>query len=330
MIDGKRHHLMLFVAGLVLVASAADSAQAQRRRRSKELPTPVAMAIKENFPNATIRSVGRERERQVRYYEVNLRYKGKRIEVEVAPDGSIGEVEGNVATEDVPASVMTALRKKIGSRRIVKIEKHERWGKGRDGRFVPLDQPRISYEAKYVDGGRRRETKIRYHPAEALTSKAKITVQALYPGLQIRDAQLMRIEGVKLFAVLFADGVKVKRLRVSSEGEMIETSDDVETSAIPPAVTAAVKKAQRSAQVIGLEHAQVTADLANGKVVPLDESREIYRVHLLQGKKTAEAMVSLDGEVLYQSPWHEVDGDDDDDDEDDEDDDEDDEDDDDD
>jgi hypothetical protein len=95
---------------LFLVAIVSLAVPAHAQRGSREMPTRVEQAVRENFPDAQVTSVGRERETGVMYYEVNMRYKGNRIEVEVAPDGSIGEVEAVVAIEDVPPAVIDAFR----------------------------------------------------------------------------------------------------------------------------------------------------------------------------------------------------------------------------
>jgi len=288
MIAHQRKNLDLqLVFSLLLLVVMMLPTRAHARRQRGPLPTPVAKVIRENFPNATVKSFGKERESSVMYYEVNLRYKGNRIEVEVAPDGSIGEVEANVAIEDVPASVLAALKQKIGNRRIVKIEKHERWGRGRNGRFEPLEHPRISYEAKYISGGRRRETKVRYEPAKALTAKAKIAITERFANAQIRDAQLKKIQSVKLFAVVLADGSDIKNVMVTMQGVITEIADDVQASQLPMAVAQAVRKVAGRYQIIGLEEVQVLAELTSGKVSELKPSRMIYRVHLLQGNKTA-------------------------------------------
>ena len=55
------------------------------------------------------------------YYEVNLRDNGNRIEVEVAPDGSIGEIEAVVDFEEVPESVAERIHRAARGGRIIRV-----------------------------------------------------------------------------------------------------------------------------------------------------------------------------------------------------------------
>ncbi|MBT4815429.1 MAG: hypothetical protein HON70_07005, partial [Lentisphaerae bacterium] len=120
---------------LLLFAVALPLAAADRR-----LPSAAAKVIEANFPDAKITGVGRERERGAYYYEVNLKQGSRRFEVEVTSEGVIGEIEAKVKITDVPAALLKVIRRRVGDGRIVRVEKHERRGIARGGRFVPLEK----------------------------------------------------------------------------------------------------------------------------------------------------------------------------------------------
>ena len=82
-----------------MVCVFAGKGVAAEHGKIKYLPAPVAQTIKEKFPDAIVVGFVMEREPGVRYYEVNLRRGEDRIEVEVAPDGNIGEIESRVVLE---------------------------------------------------------------------------------------------------------------------------------------------------------------------------------------------------------------------------------------
>jgi hypothetical protein len=148
------------VVGSVAVLFLATYLPAQAA--SFGLPEAAAKVIKANFPDATITSVGRERERGAWYYEVTLKEAGgRRFEVEVTEAGVLGEIEGVVRLNDLPDELVKVVRERVGGGRITRVEKHERRGIARNGQFVALPEPRLSYEIKYVDAaGARREFQV--------------------------------------------------------------------------------------------------------------------------------------------------------------------------
>ncbi|MHC4808603.1 MAG: hypothetical protein ACYTBX_20400 [Planctomycetota bacterium] len=148
----------------LLVFVFAGKGGAAEHGKIKHLPAPIAQTIKEKFPGATVVGFVMEREPGVRYYEVNLRRGEDRIEVEVAPDGSIGEIESRVALEGLPEAHQARIREAVGRGKIHRVEKHVRVGRGRNGTFAPLKSPVGFYEVKYYDDDRRRAVKVPIDP----------------------------------------------------------------------------------------------------------------------------------------------------------------------
>jgi len=148
------------------VAVVAVASTAIAKDGGKQLPAAAARTLTEKFPGATILSVGREREEGVRYYEVNLRRGKDRIEVEIAPDGSIGEIESVVTLSGLPKAHQKRIREAVGKGKIRRVEKHVRVGRGKNGVFAPLKTPVGFYEVKCYAGDRRREAKVALDPAQ--------------------------------------------------------------------------------------------------------------------------------------------------------------------
>jgi hypothetical protein len=122
---------------------------------AEQLPPPAVAAVRRLFPAASVTGVGQEREQGVLYYEVVLREGNARIEVEVSPDGGVGEVERVVALAAVPQVVRDGISRRIGGAPVREVELHEVRGVPRGGVFVPLDPPRTVYEvACDLDGVR--------------------------------------------------------------------------------------------------------------------------------------------------------------------------------
>ena len=162
--DGRIRNACLSVALMVFVF--VGKGVAAEHGKIKHLPAPVVQRIKEKFPGATVVGFVMEREPGVRYYEVNLRRGEDRIEVEVARDGSIGEIESKVALEGLPESHQERIREAVGRGKIHRVEKHVRVGRGRNGTFAPLKSPVGFYDVKYYDGDRRRAVKVPIDPEQ--------------------------------------------------------------------------------------------------------------------------------------------------------------------
>jgi uncharacterized membrane protein YkoI len=142
-----------FIGALVLVGGADLGVSAGGR---ESLPAPAADAVRQLFPAASIVAVGQEREDGVLYYEVVLREGNETIEMEVTPDGTVGEVESRVELAAVPEIVRQAISRQAGRATVREIERHEIRGAPDGGVFVPVDPPRVLYEvAVELDGVRR-------------------------------------------------------------------------------------------------------------------------------------------------------------------------------
>jgi len=145
----------LCAACLVALALPAHAAK---------LPEPVAASIAKHFPDAKVEGVEREREAGVLYYEVELREGKKRFEVEVAPDGAIGEIESAQTLDDLPEDVRKLVTDNTKGARRLHIEKHERRGRAQGDTFAPLKRPTTFYGVTWRDKGKRNALRINLTP----------------------------------------------------------------------------------------------------------------------------------------------------------------------
>jgi uncharacterized membrane protein YkoI len=105
---------VVVVAGLVVLAAVAradDKAKPEKVPLDK-VPKAVMDAIKGRFPKAEISSVEKETEDGKVVYDVELKSEGRKYEMDIQEDGTIIEIEKEVALKDVPEAVTKALEAK--------------------------------------------------------------------------------------------------------------------------------------------------------------------------------------------------------------------------
>jgi hypothetical protein len=98
---------------LVLAASFGLSARADDEKIAiDKLPEVVLKAINTKFPGAKLEEAAKEVEDGKTTYEVELTFKEGEYTVSVKSDGTIEEVEREVAIKDLPVAVLAALKAK--------------------------------------------------------------------------------------------------------------------------------------------------------------------------------------------------------------------------
>ena len=300
---------------LCVLAMALCAADASARR----LPQDAADTIAKSFPNAKIQKVARERENGVMYYEVNLLYEGNRIEVEVDEYGVIGEVERKIDLSEAPKPLQEAVRKLTGSGGRARIERHERWGRAVDGRFVALEHPRVFYEVKLTANGRSKSATWRPEQFVQLPAAVNATVTQAYPLAVTVGADEKDLGGVKCYeCILIMKGLDM-RVTVSADGALMAVAREIPVKRIPAAVAKAVRQASAGARVTRLEKLEIKAEARAGAVAALNPEQTAYRFRLRKADKVADLVAAPDGRVTQPPVWRQ--SDDEEDDEDDEDDD---------
>jgi len=101
------------VAGLILATATAraDDDKAEKVPLDK-VPKVIMDAIKGRFPNAEIESVEKEKEDGKIVFDIELKHEGRKYEMDILEDGTIVEIEKEVAAKDVPEGVTKAVKEK--------------------------------------------------------------------------------------------------------------------------------------------------------------------------------------------------------------------------
>jgi streptogramin lyase len=111
-----------------------------------DCPPAVTAAIEKAHAGVAIASCKKEQENGTTQFEVKLEPKGgKRMEVDVSPDGTILLTEQSIALGDVPPAVMKALAAKYGTRTPTGAEMQT----AADGK--------VTYEIAFKVGAKRKE-----------------------------------------------------------------------------------------------------------------------------------------------------------------------------
>jgi hypothetical protein len=142
---------ILRITTAALVASLFLSLLAlpqEKQIKRTDLPAAVEKTVAEQSKGATIRGFSREKEKGQTFYEAELMVGGHTKDVLVDADGTIVEVEEQVALESLPKPVQAALCAKAGRGNVLKVEsltKHEKL---------------VAYEAKVLIGGKKSEIQV--------------------------------------------------------------------------------------------------------------------------------------------------------------------------
>jgi hypothetical protein len=134
------------------IASQAATQQATQEREKKlkrsDLPAAVQKTVDQESHGATIRGYSSETDNGQLVYEIEMRVHGHNRDVLVAGDGSVLEIEEQVALDSLPAPVRDGLRQLAGRGRITEVESLTKHG------------TLVAYEAQVRTGTKRSEIQV--------------------------------------------------------------------------------------------------------------------------------------------------------------------------
>jgi uncharacterized membrane protein YkoI len=137
--------------GMAVVAvgllAAGGAAQEKKIKRS-DLPAPVEKTVGEVSQGATIKEFSKEMENGKTTYEVEMAVNGDARDVEIDPNGTVVEIEEEVAMNALSAEVKEGLTAKAASAKIRKVESITKQGKI------------VAYEAKVEKDGKKSEIQV--------------------------------------------------------------------------------------------------------------------------------------------------------------------------
>jgi uncharacterized membrane protein YkoI len=137
-------HLLTATA---LACTLTAVAQEKKIERSA-LPPAVEKAVQAQSQGATIKGFATEREHGKKVYEAEMIVNGHTRDIQIAEDGTINEVEEEVAFDSLPANVQSALTAKAAGAKITKVES------------LTKKDKLVAYEAAIVKGTKKSEIQV--------------------------------------------------------------------------------------------------------------------------------------------------------------------------
>lgn len=104
--------VMIAVGGGCTNQKSKEAAEGGKKITVADVPAKVMDSVNGRFPGAQVTSVEREVENGAVVYDFELKQQGRKYETDVKEDGTIMEIEKEVASKDVPAAVSAAVRAK--------------------------------------------------------------------------------------------------------------------------------------------------------------------------------------------------------------------------
>src|SRR6266853_3702783 len=135
----------LAIGGLLLAGMA--SAQEKKIKRS-DLPPAVEKTVAQQSRAATIRGFSTEKENGQTLYEVEMTVDGHSKDIAMATDGSIVEIEEQVALDALPPEIKAELQAQAGKGKIVKVES------------LTKKDKLVAYEARLETNGKKSEVQV--------------------------------------------------------------------------------------------------------------------------------------------------------------------------
>jgi uncharacterized membrane protein YkoI len=134
------------ITGTMFAVALAASAEKKVARAA--LPPAVEKTVQEQSKGATIKDISSETEDGVFQYEVEMMADGHSKDIAIAKDGTLLEIEEEVAINTLPANVQSALTAKAAGAKITKVESLTKKGK------------LVAYEAATLKGAKKGEIQV--------------------------------------------------------------------------------------------------------------------------------------------------------------------------
>jgi hypothetical protein len=136
-------------AYLAFVLASTLGAVAQEKKIDQSaLPPAVQKTVQGQSKGATIKGFSTERDHGKKVYEAEMIVDGHSKDIQIAEDGTLNEIEEEVAFNALPANVQTALTAKAAGAKITKVEsltKHDKL---------------VAYEAATLKGTKKGEIQV--------------------------------------------------------------------------------------------------------------------------------------------------------------------------
>jgi uncharacterized membrane protein YkoI len=142
----KTNYLIVLAACGLLLAGAV-SAQEKKIKRS-DLPPAVEKTVAAQSEGATIKGFSTEKEKGQTLYEVEMTVNGHSKDITMGADGSVVEIEEQVALDSLSPEVKAGLQAKAGKGKILKVES------------LTKKDKLVAYEAQVESNGKKSEVQV--------------------------------------------------------------------------------------------------------------------------------------------------------------------------
>jgi uncharacterized membrane protein YkoI len=143
-----RGTLITFGLSALTLLCGVNAAAQEKQLKKSDLPAAVQKTADEQSKGATVKGYSSEVEEGKLEYEVALTVNGHARDVAIAADGTLLEVEDEVALDALPAAVREALQKQAGAGKITKVASLTKHG------------ALVAYEAHVLTGTKRSEVQV--------------------------------------------------------------------------------------------------------------------------------------------------------------------------
>jgi hypothetical protein len=139
---------MITVSVLAMLFMHGGASAQEKKLKKSDLPPAVQKTADEQSQGATVKGYSSEMDQGKLVYEVEMTVNGHSKDVSLAKDGSVLEIEEEVALDSLPAPVRGAFEKKAGAGKITKVES------------LTKNNALVAYEAQVRTGGKRSEIQV--------------------------------------------------------------------------------------------------------------------------------------------------------------------------
>jgi uncharacterized membrane protein YkoI len=135
-------------AALTMLAVSFTIFAQDRKIQPSALPATVQRTVQDRSQGATIKGYSTEVEHGKKVYEVEMIVNSHTKDLQIAADGTLNEVEEEVAFDSLPGAVQATLTKKAAGAKITKVESLTKHGK------------LVAYEASTLKGMKKGEIQV--------------------------------------------------------------------------------------------------------------------------------------------------------------------------
>jgi hypothetical protein len=216
------------------------------------LPKPVAAALNARFPGAEIKSAAKETEDNQVVYDIELTLKGRKFESDVKEDGTILEVEKEIAKKDWPKAPIAAVQAKYPKASVQEVmEVSKVSGKEEKPDHLEITIETADKKSKEVLSSLDGKT-ITEEPAtpvaeasdkietSALPEPVKATIKTKFPDAEIVSAEKGDEDGKVVFEVSIKNKNQNMDVSLTPEGKILVIEKAITESALPKAVSKAL------------------------------------------------------------------------------------------